>query len=102
MAAPSLPLLLFFTSPRSGPARRMDSLLAQLARKERTRVRISRIDAEASPEIAGRLGMCRIPTRVLVTDGGPVARLEDRVSAPEITRMLDGHLPRKDERAAAA
>ena len=102
MAASSLSLLLFFTSPRSGPARRMDSLLAQLARKERTRVRISRIDAEASPEIAGRLGVSEIPTLVLVTDRGPVARLEGRVSAPEITRMLDRHLPRKHERAAAA
>ena len=30
------PLLVFFWSERSGPARRMESLLAHLARKERT------------------------------------------------------------------
>ena len=102
MAPTSLPLLLFFTSPRSGPARRMDSLLAQLARKERARLRVSRIDAEASPEIASRLGVTEIPTLVLVTDRRPVARLEGRVSAPEIERMLHAHLPGWRERAAAA
>ena len=37
------PLLVFFTSRRSGPARRMESLLAHLARKERTRVHVMRV-----------------------------------------------------------
>ena len=46
------PLLVFFTSERSGPARRMESLLAHLARKERTRVRVMRVDVEAQPELA--------------------------------------------------
>ena len=41
------PLLVFFTSERSGPARRMESLLAHLARKERTRLRISRVDVDS-------------------------------------------------------
>ena len=43
------PLLVFFTSERSGPARRMESLLAQLARKERSRVRIMRVEVEEQP-----------------------------------------------------
>ncbi|MDQ4082130.1 MAG: thioredoxin family protein, partial [Actinomycetota bacterium] len=76
--------------------------LAQLARKERARLRVSRIDAEASPEVAERLGVTEIPTLVLVRERRPVARLEGRVSAPEIERMLDHHLPRKPARAEAA
>ena len=46
----ALPMLLFFTNGTSGPARRMESLLAHLARKERDRLRISRIDVDTSPE----------------------------------------------------
>ena len=46
------PLLVFFTSQRSGPARRMESLLAHLARKERMRVRVMRVEVEAQPELA--------------------------------------------------
>ncbi len=88
----SLPLLLFFTNPTSGPARRMESLLAHLARKERSRLRVSRIDVEASPELADKLGVTTVPTLVVVKGKRPVARLEGRVSAPQIERMLEPHL----------
>ncbi len=88
----STPLLVFFTTTRSGPARRMESLLAHLARKERGRLRISRIDADASPEWVERLSVTDIPTLVLIKDRRPVARLEGRVSAPQIERMLEPHL----------
>src|SRR5204863_4150568 len=55
------PLLVFFTSERSGPARRMESLLAHLARKERTRVRVMRVEIDDQPELAQkfRVTTCR-------------------------------------------
>jgi thioredoxin-like negative regulator of GroEL len=92
MADRSLPLLLFFTNQTSGPARRMESLLAHLARKERARLRVSRIDVETSPELATRLGIEDVPALILVKDKRPVARLEGRVSAPQIERMLEPYL----------
>ena len=97
----SPPLLLFFTTARSGPARRMESLLAHLARKERTRLRISKIDVDEHPEWVERLKVTEIPTLVLVKDRKPVERLEGRVSAPQIERMIAPHLPAKEEAAAA-
>ncbi|MDQ3889393.1 MAG: thioredoxin family protein [Actinomycetota bacterium] len=93
MSSPtSLPLLLFFTTARSGPARRMESLLAHLARKERSRLRISKIDADERPEWVERMKITEIPTLILVKDRKPVARLEGRVSAPQIERMLAPYL----------
>jgi thioredoxin-like negative regulator of GroEL len=86
------PLLVFFCSERSGPARRMESLLAHLARKERTRLVVKRVDVEARPELAARFGIAEVPTLVLVKDRRVVARLEGRVSAPKIERMLEPHL----------
>lgn len=97
----SPPLLLFFTTARSGPARRMESLLAHLARKERTRLRISKIDVDAHPEWVERLKVTEIPTLVLVKDRKPVDRLEGRVSAPQIERMIAPYLAAKEEAAAA-
>ncbi len=88
----SLPLLLFFTTQTSGPARRMESLLAHLARKERARLLVSRIDVDASPELAERLRVTDVPTLVLIKDRRPVARLEGRVSAPQIERMIEPYL----------
>lgn len=96
------PILLFFTTSTSGPARRMESLLAHLARKERGRLRISRIDADGSPDWIERLRVTQIPTLVLIKDRRPVARLEGRVSAPRIERMLAAHLEQADTESAAA
>ena len=88
----STPMLLFFTQETSGPARRMESLLAHLARKERGRLRISRIDAPAAPEWVDRLDVTVIPTLILLQHRRPVERLEGRVSAPQIERMLAPYL----------
>lgn len=100
--APKRLLLLFFTTDRSGPARRMESLLAHLARKERTRLSIVRIDADASPDWVEKLRITEIPTLVLVKDRQPVGRLEGRVSAPQIRRMLAPHFVAEREEVSAA
>jgi thioredoxin-like negative regulator of GroEL len=86
------PLLVFFWSERSGPARRMESLLAHLARKERTRLRVMRVDIEQQPELAERFGVAAVPTLVLVKGKRVVARIDGRASAPKIEDMLAPHL----------
>jgi thioredoxin-like negative regulator of GroEL len=87
------PLLVFFCSERSGPARRMESLLAHLARKERARLKIIRVDVELQPELADRFRIAAVPTLVLVKGKRVVGRLEGRVSQPRIESMLEPHLP---------
>jgi len=87
------PLLVFFTSERSGPARRMESLLAHLARKERDRLRTTRVDVDARPELAAKFKVEMVPTLVLVKDKRAVGRIEGRASAPKIEEMLAEHLP---------
>jgi thioredoxin-like negative regulator of GroEL len=86
------PLLVFFTSSRSGPARRMDSTLAHLARKERHRLRLTRVDVDEQPELAERFEVDDVPTLVLVQDRRVVERLEGRASVPRIEAMVDEHL----------
>ena len=86
------PLLVFFTSERSGPARRMESLLAQLARKERLRVRIMRVEVDEQPELAEKFRVGAVPTLVLVRHKRVVDRIDGRASAPRIDAMLARHL----------
>ncbi len=92
MQANPKPLLVFFRSEQSGPARRMESLLAHLARKERERLTVKQVDVEARPELAERFRIAQVPTLVLVKDKQVVARLEGRASQPKIERMLELHL----------
>jgi thioredoxin 1 len=86
------PLLVFFWSGRSGPARRMESLLAHLERKERDRLRVRRVDVDAHPELAEKFQVEIVPTLVLVKNRVAVSRLDGRTSAPKIEAMLEPHL----------
>src|SRR5436305_8473798 len=89
---PARPLLVFLTSRRSGPARRMESLLAHIARKERDALRVKRVDVDEQPALAARLRVPEVPSLVLVKRKRVVARLEGRSTAPQIEAMLDEHL----------
>jgi thioredoxin 1 len=86
------PLLVFFWSERSGPARRMESLLAHLARKEHSRLRVMRVDVDEQPELAERFRVDAAPALVLVKGKRVVDRIDGRASAPKIESMLAPHL----------
>jgi thioredoxin 1 len=86
------PLLVFFGASHSGPARRMESLMAHLARKERARLRVTSIDINERPELAARFRVETVPTIALVKEKRIVERIEGRASAPKIERMLEPHL----------
>jgi thioredoxin-like negative regulator of GroEL len=92
MSSDPRPLLLFFGASHSGPARRMESLMAHLARKERARLRVTSIDVDKEPELAERFHVETVPTIALVKEKRVVERIEGRASAPSIERMLEPHL----------
>ncbi|HST26554.1 MAG TPA: thioredoxin family protein [Gaiellaceae bacterium] len=84
------PILLFFTKRTSGPARRMESLIAHVARKERRRLTVVSVDADERPELAERLAVEEIPTLVLVKDRSQVGRIEGRATGGQIDQLIEG------------
>lgn len=92
MSGDPRPLLVFFSSQRSGPSRRMESLVAHIARKERGRLRVIQIDVDQRSDLVEKLSVESVPTLVLIVDRKAVARLDGRASAPKIEAMLDEHI----------
>ena len=92
MSRAKKPLLLFFTCVRSGPCRRMESVLAQVARKERHRVDVVRVDVDEQAELAARRGGAAAPALVLIDRVGVVGQLAGRSSATTIAAFLDSTL----------
>jgi thioredoxin 1 len=88
-------LLVFFTSRTSGPARRMESLLAHIARKERDLVEIKKVDVDERPDIAERFRVSQVPALALVSGKRVVARLDGRSTAPKIEALLHEHLAKE-------
>jgi thioredoxin 2 len=87
--ASQLPTLVFFTATTSGPARRMESLLAHIAHKERGRLRVRRVDAEKHPQLARKFAVDEVPALVLIKDKQIVDRIDGRASMPQIERLLE-------------
>ena len=71
----------------------MDSLVDHLARKERDRLAVVRVDVEEDPVTAERFRVGTVPTIVLVKDKRTVARVEGRAKANEIEELVEPHLP---------
>ena len=66
----------------------MESLLAHIARKERSRLRVNKIDVDERPELAERFRVQQVPSLALVSGKRVVARLEGRSTAPKIESMI--------------
>jgi thioredoxin-like negative regulator of GroEL len=76
----------------------MESLLAHIARKERDRLRVSKVDVEDRPDLAERFRVQQVPSLTLVVDSRVVSRIDGRATAPRIESMLEPHLD--DEQVA--
>ena len=86
-------MLVFFTRATSGPARRMESLLAHVARKERGRLSVRRVDADENPRLLRKFAVEQVPALALVIDHRIVARIDGRANMPQIEELLERHLP---------
>jgi thioredoxin-like negative regulator of GroEL len=74
----------------------MESLLDQLARKERERLRVTRVDVEKDAETALRFRIRKVPTLVLVKGKRTIARFEGRAKATDIEQLVEPHLSAHD------
>ena len=92
------PTLVFFSSRRSGPARRMSSLVAWVRVTEKARLRVVEVDADANERLMRALGVDVVPALVLVRDRAVLGRLEGRVTGREIESLIRPHVAEKVRR----
>ena len=71
----------------------MESLLAHIARKERDRLRVKRVDADEHPRLLEKFAVEVVPSLVLVVDQRVVDRIDGRANMPQIEELLEPHLP---------
>ena len=86
------PLLLFFSNRRSGPARRMSSLVAWVGVTEKKRLRVVEVDADVNAQLAEALDVSSVPALVLMKGAKVLGRLDGRVTGTDITRLIQPHL----------
>jgi len=84
------PTLIYFSSVRSGPARRTEAFLDQVlqARKNHTTFERRLVDVDRSPDVARRFEVQTVPTIVVLDDGRVARRLEGRKGVAELREAL--------------
>jgi thioredoxin 1 len=84
----NLPYLLDFSASWCAPCRALQPILETLAAEQRGRLRIGKLDIDASPGIADRLGVRGAPTLVLFSGGQERARTLGLTSRHALLAML--------------
>lgn len=81
---------MYFTSPRSGPARRVESLLDQVLQERRNHDAFDRtvVDVDTDSTAAARFGVLAIPTILVVENGEEMCRIDGRPSVAALREAL--------------
>ena len=87
-----LPVLVDFGAAWCPPCRAIAPVLEQVALDEAARLRIYKVDVDASPEIAKRFGVAGLSTLILFKGGGPVERLVGYGTKAQLAAALVPHL----------
>jgi thioredoxin-like negative regulator of GroEL len=86
------PSLIFVGQARSGPSRRMESLVAWVKVTQKKRLKVVDVDADANPRLVQELGVSKVPALVLVKDQRVLGRLEGRVTGRQIEDLIRPHI----------
>ncbi|MDX6568334.1 MAG: Thioredoxin [Gaiellales bacterium] len=81
---------MYFTSARSGPARRVESLLDQVLQERRNHEAFDRtvVDVDEDRTAAARYAVDAVPTILVVEDGEEMCRIDGRPSVAALREAL--------------
>ncbi|HMC08216.1 MAG TPA: thioredoxin [Actinomycetota bacterium] len=87
--ASTIPVVVDLWAPWCGPCRMVSPALEQLARRYAGRVKLVKVNVDASPRLSARFGVQGIPTLLVMRGGEVLARQTGAAPEPVLRDWLD-------------
>ncbi len=89
-----IPVLVDFGAEWCSPCKQLDPIVEELAAEWDGKVKVVKLDIDASNDTTMRFGIMSVPTLLLFVQGEPVGRLIGYMPKHKILSKLETHLPR--------